>query len=86
MKCKNIKHGNNCKIINITNAFDEIILCPFCGFSVSPSNMGKWCGDCYIKYEIIKNECHFSKDIEKTTAECWAIALNKAGGLKIGNK
>lgn len=28
---------------------------------------------------------HFSKDFSKTTAECWAIAFAKCGGLGFGN-
>ena len=41
---------------------------------------------CYCKFEVGSDGyIHFSQDFPKTTAEAWAIAFAKSGGVGFGN-
>ena len=83
MKCK--KHSR-CRKVPGCGSTMEIVRCPWCGWSVSTSNIGKWCAICYCKFEVGDDGyIHFSQDFQKTTAECWAIAFAKGGGIGFGS-
>jgi hypothetical protein len=62
----------------------EIVKCPWCGYPVSTSNIGKWCAECYVLFEIHGRRVHFSKGFRPTFAQAFAIALAKNGGVSFG--
>ena len=83
MKCR--KH-TRCRKVPGNGSVLEIVRCPWCGWEVSTSNIGKWCAKCYCKFEVGSDGyIHFSQDFPKTTAEAWAIAFAKSGGVGFGN-
>ncbi len=79
------KHSH-CRKVPGNGSVLEIVRCPWCGWEVSTSNIGKWCAKCYCKFEVMNDGfVHFSKDFPKTTAEMWAMAFAKGGGLGFGS-
>lgn len=80
------KKHTNCKKVKGNGSFFEIVKCPWCGYEVSTSNIGKWCAKCYCKFKVMDDGyIHFSKDFDRTEAEIWAQALAKCGGMSFGN-
>lgn len=75
----------DCKKVKGDGSFFEIVKCPWCGYEVSTSNIGKWCASCYCLFKVEKGWVHFSKKFEKTMAQALAIALAKCGGMKLGD-
>lgn len=81
----NCKLHPECRKVKGNGDFWEMKKCPWCGYQVSTSNIGKWCAMCYCMFRINDDGyIHFGKKIQKTTAEAWAIAIAKSGGAKIG--
>lgn len=80
-KCKD---HTNCRKVKTVNHILAFVDCPWCGYSVNVSNPNAWCANCYVKYKVVDGFAHFSKDFERSMAEHWAIAIAKAGGMKIG--
>jgi uncharacterized Fe-S cluster protein YjdI len=79
------KVHSECRKVKGNGSVMEIKKCPWCDFPVSTNNIGKWCAGCYTLFKIeVDGYIHFSKKFQKTQAEAWAIALNKVGGMAIG--
>ena len=75
------KHSH-CRKVPGNGSVLEVVHCPWCGYEVSTSNIGKWCAKCYCKFD---GYVHFSKDFTRTTAEIWAQAFAKGGGISFGS-
>lgn len=60
--------------------------CPFCGFLNVAVTTYSWCGGCYVEYTRNKRSGRVTFDTElKTDRFIWAIALAKAGGMRMGS-
>lgn len=61
------KHSRCRKVIGNGSVL-EIVKCPWCGWEVSTSNIGKWCAKCYCKFKVMDDGyIHFQKILNEPT-------------------
>ncbi len=83
-KYNNCRLHDTCRKVSGYGGVWELVKCPWCGYEVSTSNIGKWCARCYCMFKVINGFIHFGKKFSKTPAEALAIAINKLGGARFG--
>lgn len=84
MSYKKCRKHTDCRKVKTYGYVLELIKCPYCGNEISASSSFTWCANCYCSFIIEKGYAHFSRNFEKTTAQKWAVAFAKCGGLSFG--
>lgn len=64
----------------------QFVTCPFCKYpGVHLGNPCRWCADCCTRYEVGPKWVTFDPNMgARSTAEAWAMAISKSGGMRIG--
>jgi len=62
------------------------VKCPFCDYGgIHLGNACRWCAKCFTRYEVKGRWVVFDPGMgPRSEGEAWAIAIAKAGGMRIG--
>lgn len=61
------------------------VVCPLCGFACVRRTPYAWCSGCYAEYDLLPSGRVRFDNKRRSEKYLWAIALQKAGGMRMGN-
>lgn len=66
----------------------NFVTCPFCGYTgVHTGNPFAWCAGCHVRYTVGNSWVTFDPNMRaRSMGEALAMAMSKAGGVRIGGK